>query len=200
MGHVISAATTQTIIPHPIHAENQESPKCQPGCHQWHQRSLSWQPTEPPRMTKLLQGQLHCKPLRSPEAVRSLPRTIRSLRNLTCTSAVEPKHLSNFKVAQLFKPPIPRPQDPMRPNNNPNIKVHGANMGPNWVLSAPDGPHVGPMNFDIRKDIPSDIKMGPWSHACWSSQPNLRRGAHWLHNACPILNQASRTGSVTATQ
>ena len=27
---------------------------------------------------------------------------------------------------------------------------HGANMGPTWVLSAPDGPHVGPMNFAIR--------------------------------------------------
>ena len=33
---------------------------------------------------------------------------------------------------------------------SPNSKVHGANMGPNWVLSAPDGPHVGPMNFAIR--------------------------------------------------
>ena len=29
-------------------------------------------------------------------------------------------------------------------------KVHGANMGPTWVLSAQDGPHVGPMNFAIR--------------------------------------------------
>ena len=29
-------------------------------------------------------------------------------------------------------------------------KVHGANMGPNWVLLAPDGPHVGPMNLVIR--------------------------------------------------
>ena len=29
----------------------------------------------------------------------------------------------------------------------PDNKVHGANMGPTWVLSAPDGPHVGPMNF-----------------------------------------------------
>ena len=28
-------------------------------------------------------------------------------------------------------------------------KVHGANMGPTWVLSAPDGPHIGPMNFVI---------------------------------------------------
>ena len=32
----------------------------------------------------------------------------------------------------------------------PDSKVHGANMGPTWVLSAPDGPHVGPMNFAIR--------------------------------------------------
>ena len=28
-------------------------------------------------------------------------------------------------------------------------KVHGANMGPTWVLLAPDGPHVGPMNLAI---------------------------------------------------
>ena len=26
--------------------------------------------------------------------------------------------------------------------NNPDSKVHGANMGPTWVLLAPDGPHV----------------------------------------------------------
>ena len=31
-----------------------------------------------------------------------------------------------------------------------NSKVHGANMGPTWVLSAPDGPHVGPMNLAVR--------------------------------------------------
>ena len=29
-------------------------------------------------------------------------------------------------------------------DSNPDSKVHGANMGPTWVLSAPDGPHVGP--------------------------------------------------------
>ena len=28
-------------------------------------------------------------------------------------------------------------------NLDPYSKVHGANMGPIWVLSAPDGPHVG---------------------------------------------------------
>ena len=34
--------------------------------------------------------------------------------------------------------------------NYPDSKVHGANMGPTWVLLAPDGPHVGPMNLAIR--------------------------------------------------
>ena len=32
-------------------------------------------------------------------------------------------------------------------------KVHGASMGPTWVLSAPDGPHVGPMSLAIRSVI-----------------------------------------------
>ena len=39
---------------------------------------------------------------------------------------------------------------------NTNIldnKNHGANMGPIWVLSAPGGPHVGPMNLAIRDSI-----------------------------------------------
>ena len=33
----------------------------------------------------------------------------------------------------------------------PDSKVHGANMGPTWDLSAPDGQHVGPMNPVIRE-------------------------------------------------
>ena len=32
----------------------------------------------------------------------------------------------------------------------PDSKVHGANMGPKRVLSAPGGAHVGPMNLAIR--------------------------------------------------
>ena len=32
---------------------------------------------------------------------------------------------------------------------DPDYKVHGANMGPTWVLSAPAGPHFRPMNFAI---------------------------------------------------
>ena len=32
---------------------------------------------------------------------------------------------------------------------DPDSKIHGANMGPTWVLSAPDGPHIGPINLVI---------------------------------------------------
>ena len=35
-------------------------------------------------------------------------------------------------------------------NVHPDCILHGVNMGPTWVLSAPDGPHVGPMNLAIR--------------------------------------------------
>ena len=35
-------------------------------------------------------------------------------------------------------------------NRASDSKFHGANMGPTWVLSAPGGPHVGPMDLDIR--------------------------------------------------
>ena len=38
--------------------------------------------------------------------------------------------------------------DPVRTHqtmtNIPDSKVHGANMGPTWVLSAPDGPMLAP--------------------------------------------------------
>ena len=31
----------------------------------------------------------------------------------------------------------------------PDIKVHGANMGPIWGQQDPGGPHIGPMNLAI---------------------------------------------------
>ena len=43
----------------------------------------------------------------------------------------------------------------------PDSKVHGANMWPTWVLSAPDGPHVGPMNLAIRDCIKTMRPMNP---------------------------------------
>ena len=45
----------------------------------------------------------------------------------------------------------------------PDSMVHGAYMGPNRVLSAPDGPHVGPMNFAIRVlTTPHGSKVMTW--------------------------------------
>ena len=38
----------------------------------------------------------------------------------------------------------------------PDSKVHGANMGPTWVLSAPDGHHIVPMNLAIRGNTPRE--------------------------------------------
>ena len=35
------------------------------------------------------------------------------------------------------------------PSDTPDDKIYGTNMGPTWVLSAPDGPHVDPMNLAI---------------------------------------------------
>ena len=51
----------------------------------------------------------------------------------------------------------PRVWVPVRPlgaeigliHDDPDSKVHVAKMGPTWVLSAPDRPHVGPMNLAI---------------------------------------------------
>ena len=38
-------------------------------------------------------------------------------------------------------------------HTSPDSNVHRANMGPTCVLSAPDGPHVGPMNVAFRDDL-----------------------------------------------
>ena len=57
----------------------------------------------------------------------------------------------------------------------PDIKVHGANMGPTWVLSAPDGPHIGPMNFDIRgAPFGKALYMAELASYCWTSTIRFR--------------------------
>ena len=42
--------------------------------------------------------------------------------------------------------------------NNPDSKVHGANMGPIWGQQDPGGPHVGPMNFAIWEDAEQTVE------------------------------------------
>ena len=41
----------------------------------------------------------------------------------------------------------------------PDSKFHVANMGPTWVLSAPGGPHVGPMKLAIRVLLSNRISL-----------------------------------------
>ena len=50
----------------------------------------------------------------------------------------------------------------------PDNKVHGANMGPTWVLSAPDGPHVGPMNLAIRVNMQLNVHCVCLHYAPWN--------------------------------
>ena len=47
----------------------------------------------------------------------------------------------------------------LRRRRDPDSKVHGANMGPTWVLSAPDGPHVGPMNLAMNLALAVNIAL-----------------------------------------
>ena len=58
--------------------------------------------------------------------------------------------------------------------NIPDSKVHRANMGPTWVLTAPYGPHVGPMNLAIRDAIRENTAVG-----------DARRDIICLHQAIP---------------
>ena len=64
--------------------------------------------------------------------------------------------------------------------HGPNRKVHGTNMGPTWVLSVPDGLHVGPMNLANREAIRTPGPRWWWRwgkavitmyalvvHGCW---------------------------------
>ena len=68
----------------------------------------------------------------------------------------------------------------------PDIKVHGANMGPTWVLSAPDGPHVVPMNLAIRVYNANSPFMGPslkqmeqlLSNHCSHDNHNLKESSY----------------------
>ena len=51
----------------------------------------------------------------------------------------------------------------------PDSEVHGVIMGPTWVLSAPDGPHVGPMNFATRDLIVKSRKASKARDRCLAS-------------------------------
>ena len=66
----------------------------------------------------------------------------------------------------------------------PESKVHGSDMGPTWVLSITDGPHVGPMNLAIRVVIrPSaTVMFSSWllSRTSWYYRSCLPNHCHYI--------------------
>ena len=83
----------------------------------------------------------------------------------------------------------------LQDNGHPDSNVHGTNMGLTWVQSAPDGPHVGPMNLAIRECNGNHKMKGcylcSWRdrlpnsfNSLWSSDDTLRHRSRsiLLHN------------------
>ena len=64
----------------------------------------------------------------------------------------------------------------------PDSNIHGANMGPTWVLPAPDGPHVGPMNLTIRDVVQHSSIWHEGVHC------GLLEGHVWLTHIHPGQN------------
>ena len=63
----------------------------------------------------------------------------------------------------------------------PDNKVHGSNMGSTWVLSAPGGPHVGPMNLAIRV-LPTRHQL---CRALWLSFSTYT--VYWTNSFLPVV-------------
>ena len=58
-----------------------------------------------------------------------------------------------FPMAQIGIIAIVHLTSNIKEETTPDNKIHGANMGPTWVLSVPDGRHVGPTNLTIRECV-----------------------------------------------
>ena len=75
---------------------------------------------------------------------------------------------------------------PTRLSFTPDSKVHWANMGPTWVLLAPDGPHVAPMNLAMTVYI---ICLGCQQRHCLSMSVSIMRWAKPLRCTHDVLQQ-----------
>ena len=80
--------------------------------------------------------------------------------NPPVTGGFPSQRASNMKNVSIWRHHHIMPNDSVR-IGFPNSKVHGANMGLTWVLSAPDGPHVGPMNLAIRVVYIGSLVLNP---------------------------------------
>ena len=87
----------------------------------------------------------------------------------------------------------------------PDSKVHGANMGPTWALSAPCGPHVGPINLAIRDSLSrhgrhqanTQINTKHYSDVTWALWRTKSRQLDRLFNSTHRLTTNTLQISVT---
>ena len=85
--------------------------------------------------------------------------------------------------------------------NDPDSKVHGANMGPTGALSVPDGPHVGPVNLAIRVVMRTHLDWlreavlctqcmsAAMTHHCWNvsiDKATVKPLATWAEEILPV--------------
>ena len=59
--------------------------------------------------------------------------------------------------------------------NNPDSKVHRANMGPIWGQQDPDGPHVGPMKFAIWEGLTTLLEILMPDGRSYFMLPSIKR-------------------------
>ena len=83
---------------------------------------------------------------------------------------------------------------------NPDNKVHGANMGPTWVLSARGRPHVSPKNIAIR-DCTRTVRTRALVHCDKTTPQNrsysLKHSPHWLFYDWSIVRLKKRVYAET---
>ena len=77
----------------------------------------------------------------------------------------------------------------------PDSKVQGANTGPTWVLSAPDGPHVGPMNLTIRVAAVKATEAIVLTMSSWNIQRSApeRKSMHKIPPICTEIPKSTCT-------
>ena len=87
--------------------------------------------------------------------------------------------LEQYAKFDMVKPHRPIDEQPVTALSLPERKVPGANMGPTWGLSAPDGPHVGPRNPAIRVSNDLAGKHNRLQSFLRLRQPSQPRDVDW---------------------
>ena len=94
-------------------------------------------------------------------------------------------------------------------HDNPDSKVNWANMGPTWVLPAPDGPHVGTIKTllsrnkyiimkIIKREMGKQITHGPIAsiEGDWDNKPNRKHTLDIIYQTSVIYTTHSDNSAI----